>query len=267
MLASTCRYDVLLMLKVTDLLDKLPALAVSIVAYAAAFAVLCALGATLFRIVRGDEVEFAGLRIGSDRRMRELASAIERLRRDGSVKANVIAALERSASALAALGRDAESERLDRFFRDALGELAAAVSSGADDYQRASIWIASGAGAMRMRAGFNFRADAIAHERLAIDRSIAGWVLRHGETIRIADVDGERDFEHKHRTSGDYRSLLVAPICGNPGGPGPPATLAVLSIDAQRKAYFSADHELYAKAFAAIFAVALERTTWSDRIA
>ncbi len=255
------------MLKITDLLDKLPAFAVSVVAYGAAIAVLCALAATLVRVLRGDEIEFAGVRIGSDRRLRELANAIERLRRDGLVKANVIAALERTAAALALLGESAGTNRRDRFLRDALGELAAAVSSGADDYQRASIWIEAGSGDLRMRAGFNFRADAIANARLRIDRSIAGWVLRHDETIRIDDVASERDFETKRRTSGDYRSLLVAPIRGSGGGPGPPGTLAVLSIDAQREAYFTADHELYAKAFAAIFAVALERTTWSDRIA
>ena len=245
------------------LLARLPAIVVTVLAYgAAAFAVVVA-ASVIRRIARGDTIEFAGLRVGSDAQLGRLKGAIDELDLDIRVKTNVIRALRRLLRDLAALHaapRDRRAASSAELLYDTLLELAAAISDGPHDYHRASLWVPTADDRhLTMRAAFNFRPDAVGEARLSIDGSIAGWVYRRKQLSISDNVYDEREFERLAATSHEYRSVLAVPVAVNA------RVLGVLAVDAQEAGYFTGDHAFFAETFAELIAAVLLSEQSEDR--
>lgn len=97
--------------------------------------------------------------------------------------------------------------------------------------------------------------ETVREMRVPADRGIAGWVLAHNETVRIADVAGDPRFYGQIDESSGFqtRSMLAVPLTIRDRPIG-----VIEAINKQGPGGFTARDEELAVAFAAQSAVAID---------
>ena len=230
----------------------------AIVEYTVALLFLGLVAAVVYRAWRGDRLECFGFKIERSEQARELKASLDEIDKDDKVKKNVLWMFrERLNEANAIISDGIEDWAVRHWCRGALTDIVTALSEGAHDRHRASLWIRHG-DTLRMYNGMGFRQEAVDHATLP-PASVAGNVLATGAKCNFGDVEREASFSPKPRSGQAYRSLLGVPV-KTPDG----RTIAALCVDAEAQGYFDSDHEFFASCFADLIALLLAQVVTGD---
>jgi GAF domain-containing protein len=242
----------------SDLLFSIPHPVLVTIAYLVAALLVAGLLAIVVRFWRGDRFEFGFITIERPEAVKTLQTSVDAISKDDRLKKNVLWAFrERLNEANEIVSDGIEIPAVRAWCRGILTDTVMALGEGGHDRHRASLWVRRG-DQLSMYDALGFRQEAVDNARLPLT-SIAGGVLQTGAVHTCADVESDKSFFPKPRSSQGYRSLLAVPVKTPYGRP-----IATLCIDAEAPGYFDSDHEFFAGCFADLIALLVAQVVSGD---